>query len=238
MAAAVRRLRLGIATGTWSPGDRLPAEADLCVRLDVSRTSLREAIRILETLGVLETRHGSGTYVSTLEPATLIRGLALATDLLPLSGVLELMEVRRVLEGACAGQAAARATDEDMSALADLVRRMEAEPDASAYSEIDHRFHMVVARLSGNASLASFVEVMRGRSRHYQMFDSVHAEAIRRESDAGHRRILEAVLARDPLTATAAAQDHVLRTQIWLRTLAADLHPSHVDALMGERVHP
>ena len=92
---ALHGLRALIADGALRPGDRLPSEGELCERLGVSRGSLREAIRMLAALGVLETRHGSGSYVSDLRAADLIRSLHLTVGLLPMAGVLELTELRR-----------------------------------------------------------------------------------------------------------------------------------------------
>src|SRR5690606_18981882 len=86
-----------------------PPEADLCQELRVSRGSLREAVRMLAAPGVVEPRHGSGTHVSPLRPEDLIGSLSLTPQLRPLPGLLELYEIRRVLEAHVAAQAAARA---------------------------------------------------------------------------------------------------------------------------------
>src|SRR5690606_23117387 len=85
-----------------------PPEADLCQELRVSRGSLREAVRMLAAPGVVEPRHGSGTHVSPLRPEDLIGSLSLTPQLRPLPGLLELNEIRRVLEAHVAAQAAAR----------------------------------------------------------------------------------------------------------------------------------
>src|SRR5262245_36394201 len=107
---AFHGLRHMIATGRLGPGERLPPENDLCEELSVSRGSLREAVRMLAALRVIESRHGSGTYVSALRPEDIIGSLSLTVDLLPLTGLLEVYEIRRVLEAHVAAQAAARIT--------------------------------------------------------------------------------------------------------------------------------
>jgi len=91
-------LRQMIASGELGPGAKFPPEPELCDHLGVSRSSLREAVRSLAALGVIESRHGSGTYVSALDPAAIISRFSLSVELIPLEGVLELLEVRRVLE--------------------------------------------------------------------------------------------------------------------------------------------
>src|SRR3546814_8112514 len=85
MMTALTGLRQMISSGALAPGQKFPPEAELCRTLDVSRGSLREAVRVLATLGVIEVRHGSGTYVSRLHPADVIRGFSLTVDLLPRS---------------------------------------------------------------------------------------------------------------------------------------------------------
>ena len=107
---AFHGLRHMIGTGRLGPGERIPPEGELCEELGVSRGSLREAVRMLAALGVIEPRHGSGTYVSQLRPEDVIGSLSLTLELLPLSGLLEVYEIRRVLEAHVAAQAAARCT--------------------------------------------------------------------------------------------------------------------------------
>src|SRR6267378_4946479 len=95
---ALERIRGLIVSGEWGPGTRLPREADLAKQLGLSRNSLREAVRALSITRVLEVRQGDGTYVSSLEPAELLEPTLSATHLLRGRTVLELFEVRRMLE--------------------------------------------------------------------------------------------------------------------------------------------
>lgn len=214
---AFHGLRAMIADGDLQAGDRLPSESELCESLGVSRSSLREAIRTLSALGVVETRHGSGTYVGALRASDLISTLSLTVGLLPLESMLELYELRRVLESHAAAQAAARADGEIVAELTRLLEELEGTFDDDEQSELDHRFHMAVARLAGNPALASLTEVLRGRSRSYRIFLTEDAQEIKRLSDAGHRAILAAIERRDPVSAGAAAAAHVAQTEVWLR---------------------
>ena len=85
---ALAGLRQMIASGELGPGEKFPPEPELCDHLGVSRSSLREAARSLAALGVIESRHGSGTYVSALDPAEIISRFSLSVELIPLEGVL------------------------------------------------------------------------------------------------------------------------------------------------------
>src|SRR5665647_28374 len=107
MNTALTGLRHMIASGELGPGQKFPTEPELCERLGVSRSSLREAVRTLGALGVIKSRHGLGTYVSSLDPAEIVESFSLTIDLLPLEGLLQLLEMRRVLEGYAAACAAA-----------------------------------------------------------------------------------------------------------------------------------
>src|ERR1700760_3635378 len=115
---AIETIRDLIATGQWGPGTRLPREVDLAKQLGLSRNSLREAVRALSLVRVLEVRQGDGTYVSSLEPDLLLGATTrFATPLLRGKTVLELFEVRRLLEPAAAALAAERMDEEGREAL-------------------------------------------------------------------------------------------------------------------------
>lgn len=214
---ALHGLRDLIADGSLAAGDRLPSEGDLSERLGVSRGSIREAIRTLAALGVIDTRHGAGSFVGELRAADTIESLGLTVGLLPLESVLELYELRRVLEAHAASLAAARCDDETLAELEDLLTELEATTEDEEQSRLDHAFHMRIARLGGNDALGAMVSVLRSRSRSYRIFTTDDAEEIKRLSDAGHRAILRGLAERDPVSASSAAAAHVAQTEVWLR---------------------
>jgi DNA-binding FadR family transcriptional regulator len=214
-----------IATGRLGPGERLPPEAELCDELAVSRGSLREAIRMLVALRVVESRHGSGTYVSALRPEDIIGSLSLTVDLLPLAGLLEVYEIRRVLEAHVAAQAAARLTAETERTLVEHLEAMETTDDPARISELDHHFHTTIARIGGNPTLESLLAVFRARSRAYQVFTLPDGAAIKRVSDEQHRAIATAILNRDPVAAAGAAAAHVAHTERLLHAFLPDPPP-------------
>jgi GntR family transcriptional regulator, transcriptional repressor for pyruvate dehydrogenase complex len=216
---AFHGLRHMIAAGRLGAGARIPPEGDLCEELGVSRGSLREAVRMLAAMGVLEPRHGSGTYVSQLRPEDVIGSLSLTFDLLPLPGLLEMYEIRRVLEAHAAAKAAARRTPETVEALFAFIGAMEATDDPAEASELDHRFHAEIARSGGNPALASLLSVFRSRSRKYQIFTFPEGAELRHKSDQDHRVLATAIADRDPGAAAGAAEAHVAQTERWLRAL-------------------
>jgi GntR family transcriptional repressor for pyruvate dehydrogenase complex len=217
---ALAGLRQMIASGALGPGEKFPPEPELCDRLGVSRSSLREAARSLAALGVIESRHGSGTYVSALDPAEIISRFSLSVELIPLEGVLELLEVRRVLEAHATAAAAARQDVELEKTLADILDRLEATTDAGQIQALDAEFHNLICAAGGNPTVTALTGVIRGRGGHYRIFEpGADFDAIKQTSDRGHRAILAAIAGRDPSAAATAASAHIAQTELWLRAL-------------------
>jgi GntR family transcriptional repressor for pyruvate dehydrogenase complex len=215
---AIESIRELIASGEWGPGTRLPREADLAAQLGLSRNSLREAVRALSLARVLEVRQGDGTYVSSLEPHDLLEPTRFATNLLRGSTVLELFEVRRMLEPEAAAMAALRADDEIKDALRrELDRMFEAGDRVEDLVEADRAFHDVLGQAPRNAVLRTLLQslstsTVRARLWH-GMADSVALDLARAE----HTRIYEAIVARDPDLARAATTMHIASNEKWLR---------------------
>src|SRR5882757_2311726 len=142
---AIETIRELIGSGEWGPGTRLPREADLAAQLGLSRNSLREAVRALSLARVLEVRQGDGTYVSSLEPGELLEPTLSATHLLRGRTVLELFEVRRMLEPEAAAMAALRVDQDTKEALRRELDRMYAAGDrADELVDADAAFHDVL----------------------------------------------------------------------------------------------
>lgn len=214
---AMQGLRAKIASGELAPGQKCPPEGELAAQLGVSRSSLREAIRAMSALGVMEARHGSGTYVSSLEPAEILKGFALLVDLFPFDSVLELFEIRRALESHAAAGAAAKCTPELLAELDDLTTKMEATEDSGDISDLDARFHEAICTAGGNSTLTGLMSLFRSRGRHFNIFDSVEGATVREVSNRGHRDILEAIRNRDPASAATATAAHIAQSEFWLR---------------------
>ena len=114
---AITRIRQMILTGELAPGDRLPPEGNLAANLGLSRTSLREAVRALTVLGVIDTRQGDASYITSLGPELLLRPLGLTVDLQREDTMPDLVAVRRILEPAATAMAASRITVEEVERL-------------------------------------------------------------------------------------------------------------------------
>ncbi len=214
---AMQGLRAKIASGELQPGQKCPPEAELAAQLGVSRSSLREAVRALSALGVMEARHGSGTYVSSLEPTEILKGFALLVDLFPFDSVLELFEIRRVLESHAAAAAAARPLPELIAELDSLMEQMEATENSAHISDLDARFHEAICQAGGNSTLAGLMGLFRSRGRHFNIFDSRDGAAVRELSNKGHRSIVDAIRNHDPAMAATATASHIAQTEFWLK---------------------
>ncbi|MFH8467814.1 FadR/GntR family transcriptional regulator [Streptomyces sp. NPDC017991] len=153
MEAVLGHLRGAIEGGEYAVGDKLPSEAELCRRLEVSRPVLREALRALQTMGLTVSRTGKGTFVVSTGPVEdPTFGDYTASDL---------MEVRRHVEIPVAGYAAVRRTPEDLDHLAHLLDRMERERDTTAWVAMDTLFHLAVAQAAQNPVFRRVIEEIR-----------------------------------------------------------------------------
>lgn len=207
----VEFVRGEIERGTLRPGDRLPAERELAQRIGVSRPSVRAGLRSLSAMAVVQTRHGSGTYIAAGPPVLDARPLRMLASLHGFTDE-QMFEARRVLEVGVAGLAAERAGGEQIAAMAEEVTGMFASTeDPQAFLMHDIRFHRAVAMASGNPILASLVE----------MVSSLYFEQRRRALPPGrdlreiaitHRSIYHAVRAHDPERARREMGVHLPET--------------------------
>ncbi|GAA1569653.1 FadR/GntR family transcriptional regulator [Actinomadura kijaniata] len=214
---AIDQLKQKIASGELRPGQRLPTERDLAAGLGLSRSSMREAIRALTTLGVLESRHGAGVYVTSLEPGDLLETFGFLTEMSRGSSLVDLLQIRRILEPAAAATAAARRTDADLAAIEAHLTAMERAAEVEEFVTADLAFHRAVVAAAGNPALSAVVEGLST--------PTFRARVWRGRRDAGaiprmheeHRRIFGALAARDPEAARAAAGVHIGEVEGWLR---------------------
>jgi GntR family transcriptional repressor for pyruvate dehydrogenase complex len=215
---AIETIRELIASGEWGPGTRLPREADLAAQLGLSRNSLREAVRALSLARVLEVRQGDGTYVSSLEASELLEPTSLATNLLQGRTVLELFEVRRMLEPEAAALAALRADDSTKAALRRELDRMYAAGDrADELVEADAAFHDVLGNAPGNAVLRSLLLSLSTRTVRARLWHGMADRMALDKARAEHTNIYDAIVAGDADLARAATLLHISTNEAWLR---------------------
>jgi len=214
---AIDKIRERIVSGAWGPGDRLPKESELAAELGLSRNSLREAVRALSQLRVLEVRQGDGTYVSSLEPDLLLESTGFISHLLLGETELELYEVRRILEAAAASLAAGRIDSAERSELTASLDRMRDARNVEELVEADVAFHAVIARAAGNAVLTSLLASLATRTMRARLWHGRQAAGALDETRDEHRRIFEAIMAGDPELARAAATAHIASSERWLK---------------------
>lgn len=210
----VERLSAEIGRGRLKPGERLRSERDLSVAYDVSRASVREAIRTLESRGLVEGRHGRGTFVRTPSVEALVQipaGPVPVTE----EGVRQLYQVRLLLEPGIVRHAAEQASAADLTGLRRLMEKQEQGSESTRYtSDDDTRFHLALAGLTGNPLLVRLLEgvmtllaVVREPA-----LKAASASGLRLTLD-GHRAITDALEARDADAAEAAMRAHLERAE-------------------------
>ena len=214
---AIDKIRERIVSGAWGAGDRLPKESELAAELGISRNSLREAVRALSQLRVLEVRQGDGTYVSSLEPDLLLESTGFISHLLLGETEIELYEVRRILEAAAASLASGRIDAQEKVDLGQSLDRMRAAQSVEELVEADVAFHAIIARATGNTVLTSFLASLSTRTMRIRLWHGRTADDALDETREEHRRIYEAIIAGDPELARAAATAHIASGERWLR---------------------
>ncbi len=206
-----------IVSGALLPGARLPSEAELAEQLGTSRSTVREAVRALVTARVLDVRRGDGTYVTSLRPELLLEGIAFAADLMQPGFSVELVEVRRILEPAASSMAARHIDAEALTSVADALARMREATGPEALVHADAEFHGLVAQASGNATLASMLAGVAGRTVRARVWRSIVDDRAIDDTIDQHQAIYDALAAHDADLAQAASLVHVATTEAWVR---------------------
>jgi GntR family transcriptional repressor for pyruvate dehydrogenase complex len=218
---AIDKIRERIVSGAWGPGDRLPKESELAAELGLSRNSLREAVRALSQLRVLEVRQGDGTYVSSLQPDLLLESTGFVSHLLLGETAIALSEVRRILEAAAAALAAARIDKDGKQELGTSLERMRDAKGVEELVEADVAFHAVIARATGNPVLVSLLASLSTRMMRVRLWHGRTADNALDDTREEHRLIYEAIMLGDPDLARAAATAHIASGERWLRRQVA-----------------
>jgi GntR family transcriptional regulator, transcriptional repressor for pyruvate dehydrogenase complex len=218
----VQQIRTLISDGSWRPGDQIPPERELAERFQVSRTSVREALRALEIQGVIESRQGGGTFVRSADPDVLIPPLA-AAILRGQRELVEVLEVRELIEPGVARYAAQRATPELVAELEHILdRQRRCIDDGQPFVDEDTAFHYALARAADNRILLNLhnviLELLRESRQTY-----LHVPDRPQLSVRGHEGILAAIKAHDGERAYAASLAHITEVRDGiLRALETD----------------
>lgn len=231
-AAAVRsqtdvvvgEIKAMIIRGDLQAGSRLPVEKELATALGVSRSSLREGVRALAVLGVLETRQGDGTYVTSLDASILLAPLGFLVDLQSPDESENLASVRRVLETEAAARAALRISDEDVRDAESVLSSIDAfvdDPGSAGRDEImdaDIAFHRIIARASGNRALEALIEAFANRTIRTRTWRAITEQGVVPRTHREHHDILRAVRSGDPDRARLAMAVHLVEVEDFIVT--------------------
>jgi GntR family transcriptional regulator, transcriptional repressor for pyruvate dehydrogenase complex len=219
---AIARIQELIGAGDLPPGSRLPTENELAAQLNISRSSIREAVKALTLARVLDVRRGDGTYVTSLEPHLLLEGIGFAVDLVQDDAILEIVEVRRLWEPVSTGFAAERIDDRTLAVLAEHVTAMEhAGSDQELLVHHDAAFHSAIFEATGNRTLMSILDGLASRTLRARIWRGVLEADASRDTIREHWAIHEALAAHDARLAEARALEHVSGSERWLRSLLA-----------------
>lgn len=223
-----RHIRQQLERGELAPGQKLPSLEKLAEAYGVGRSTIREAISALKAMGWLDVRHGGGTYVAKSLPGE-------RPSLFDLSqgaeAVMEILEVRKILERGTAELAALKRGDDDLASLREILARMERalrEDDAEGGERADLAFHQAIAAASGNPVLNQLMDSISqrlsetiGRTRELWFYQE-QAEASRLLEE--HRGIYDAIASRDAALASERIGLHLSKVEKVLRT-ALDRKP-------------
>jgi DNA-binding FadR family transcriptional regulator len=215
---AIEKIKEMIVSGALRPGDRLPKESELAAELGLSRNSLREAVRALSLIRILDVRQGDGTYVTSLDPQLLLEALSFVVDFHRDDTVLEFLAVRRILEPAATGMAAARITTDELDELQDRLDALGAQPSVEELVGADLEFHRGIVAASGNSVLCSLLDGLSGPTTRARVWRGLTQEDAVSRTLLEHRAILGALRDRDGGAASSWATVHIASVEQWLRS--------------------
>ena len=205
----VSQLLAIVKAGTLKPGDRLPCEREMAELFNVSRPTVREAVRGLVVLGVLKARHGSGIYVSALEATEILGPLTFFLTLQDVQ-IDKLYEARRLIEGEIAGLAARNATAGDVAELRQCVAQQEQLiGDPRSYRESDGGFHRKLAQIAGNPFFARASESLGVLGLEFRKTAS-ETPSVLEGSVRDHHVIVDSIAAGDTDGARIGMQSHMM----------------------------
>jgi GntR family transcriptional repressor for pyruvate dehydrogenase complex len=213
---AIEKIKAMITSGALRAGDRLPREADLAAELGLSRSSLREAVKALALVNILDVRRGDGTYVTSLEPRLLLEALSFITDFHRDDTVLEFLQVRRILEPAATAMAAERITPQQIEELREHLDSLGETPSTEELVANDLEFHRLIVGVAGNSVLASLLDSMSGPTARARVWRGLTQSGTTQRTLTEHRAILDALAAHEPEIARSWATVHIAGVEQWL----------------------
>ncbi|MFI0896563.1 FadR/GntR family transcriptional regulator [Streptomyces sp. NPDC020983] len=215
---AIEKIKEMIVSGALRPGDRLPKESELAAELGLSRNSLREAVRALSLIRILDVRQGDGTYVTSLDPQLLLEALSFVVDFHRDDTVLEFLAVRRILEPAATAMAASSIPEDELDALQGKLDALGDQPSVEELVASDLEFHRGIVAASGNSVLCSLLDGLSGPTTRARVWRGLTQEDAVSRTLLEHRAILAALRDRDAEAARSWATVHIASVEQWLRS--------------------
>lgn len=196
-----------IRTETWAPGTKIPPEVELAKLFDVSRCTIREAVKSLQIAGFLRSRAGSGTFVSERAP-TLLQTQALAGIMADPAALRELVQARYVLEPQLAALAAEHAAEAEIDGLFATLARMRSKKSRFELMSVGYQFHLELAAAAHNRVLEGFYRSAAGQMRSMRVLESLTLE-VYLEGIEEHFAIAGAIRQHDAPLAAQRMQEHL-----------------------------
>jgi DNA-binding FadR family transcriptional regulator len=216
---AIEKIKEMIVSGALRPGQRLPKEADLATDLGLSRNSLREAVKALSLMNILDVRQGDGTYVTSLESPLLLEALSFIVDFHRDDQVLEFLAVRRILEPAATALAARAIGAEELAALRELLASADPADGIDRLIAADLEFHRRIAAATGNRVLCSLLDSLSTPTMRARVWRGLTEPTAMERTLAEHAAILDALEARDAEAARAWSTVHIANVERWLASV-------------------
>lgn len=214
---AITKIKDMLISGELSAGDRLPPEKELSEKLGLSRSSLREAVKALEIIRVLDVRRGDGTYVTSLEPKLLTEAMSFMVDLHQDETILDIFAVRRILEPAAAAMAAGRITPEQTAALRATMENIDESTSVEQLVEHDLVFHQLITAAANNSYLASVLDALSSSTVRARIWRGLTQEKAVDRTLSEHAAIVDALERGDAELAKALLTVHISGVEHWLR---------------------
>jgi GntR family transcriptional regulator, transcriptional repressor for pyruvate dehydrogenase complex len=203
-----RKMVSQLIRGTWGEGEKIPAERELCQKLGVGRASLREALKALEIMGMIETRLGDGTYVckrSDFFSRPLLWAIASSSE----ADARELVEARTLIEVELAGLAADHANAEHLKELGEQLERMtKAKNNPEEFVQADVGFHLAIGRAASNSILMNALHLIRNLLQQW-ILSAVSVKGVPEKACSQHKRILQAIKNKDGAAARKEMRKHL-----------------------------
>ena len=216
---AIEKIKEMIVSGALQPGQRLPKEADLATDLGLSRNSLREAVKALSLMNILDVRQGDGTYVTSLESNLLLEALSFIVDFHRDDQVLEFLAVRRILEPAATALAAHSISAEQIAELRGVLASAAPADGIDKIIAADLEFHRRITAATGNRVLCSLLESLSAPTMRARVWRGLTEPAAVERTLAEHTSIVDALEARDAEAARAFATVHIANVERWLASV-------------------